>query len=228
MSDTTTEGYTVSAAEIDGMVRNLCAYALSELDPVQRYIDLTHQQVLFQGMVEAIQRARGRAIADVLVAGMSADEIVSKTNLTTPLQVTKLVKAAGDVERVKAATKPAKAVKPPKAVKAAKGGGRSAAMLPPVAAAPGERRVLTAEERAALGLPALKAPASPSAPAKPAVPTKPVAPAKQAAPAHQTALAQQAALAQQVAGPAPKAKEAPSGKDAPRVKKGLLRKKRTD
>src|SRR5262245_7130823 len=135
MSDSTTEGCMVSAAEIDGMVRNLCAYALSELDPLQRYTELTHQQVLFEGMAEAIRMARGRALADVLVTGASPADIVSKTNLTNPLQVSKLVKAAGQAERVKAAAKPPQ----DKPAKATKGKGRLAAMLPPVAA-PAERR----------------------------------------------------------------------------------------
>jgi hypothetical protein len=145
MTDPTTEGYTVTAAEIDGMVRNLCAYALSEPDPLQRYIDLTHQQVLFEGIVAALQRKRGSALADFMIGGASAADVVAKTNLTTPLQLNKLIKAAGEGDRVKAAT----AKKPPAAAKAK---GRSLTMLPPVAA-PTERRVLTAEERRALGLP---------------------------------------------------------------------------
>lgn len=143
MSDATTEGYTVTAAEVDGMVRNLCAYALSEPDPLQRYVDLTHQQVLFQGIVEALQRKRGQALADVMVSGMSAAEVVAKTNLTAPTQLTKLIKIAGETERVKTAT-----AKPP----ATKSKRRTLNMLPPVTG-PAERRVLTAEERIALGLP---------------------------------------------------------------------------
>ena len=144
MSDATTEGYTVTAAEIEGMVRNLCAYALSEPDPLQRYVDLTHQQVLFEGIVEALQRKRGQALADLMISGTPAAEVVAKTNLTTPAQLTKLIKVAGETERVKTAT-----AKPP----ATKSKGRTLNMLPPVAA-PAERRVLTAAERIALGLPA--------------------------------------------------------------------------
>lgn len=144
MTDPTTEGYTATAAEIDGMVRNLCAYALSEPDPLQRYVDLTHQQVLFEGIVAALQRRRGSALADLMVDGASAADVVAKTNLTAPSQVNKLLKAAGETDRVKAATaKPA----------AGKSRGRSLKMLPPVAA-PAERRVLTTAERVALGLPA--------------------------------------------------------------------------
>lgn len=143
MTDPTTEGYTATAAEIDGMVRNLCAYALSEPDPLQRYVDLTHQQVLFEGIVAALQRRRGSALADLMVAGASASDVVAKTNLTTPSQVSKLLKAAGEADRVKAAAKPA----------AGKSRGRTLKMLPPVTA-PAERRILTAAERVSLGLPA--------------------------------------------------------------------------
>lgn len=103
MSDPTTEGFTATEAEIEGMMRNLCAYALSEPDPLQRYVDLTHQQVLFDGIVAAIRRARGRALADLLVAGVPVAEVAKRTNLTTEPRVRKLISVAGETERVKAA-----------------------------------------------------------------------------------------------------------------------------
>jgi hypothetical protein len=103
MKDATTEGYEVSAHEIDGMVRNLCAYALGEPDPLRRYLDLTHQQVLFDGMAEALRKERGKALAALLIAGATAEEIVERTNLTKALDVGKLVRAAGEAENVKQA-----------------------------------------------------------------------------------------------------------------------------
>jgi hypothetical protein len=103
MKDPTTEGYDVSADEIDGMVRNLCGYALGEPHPLHRYLDLTHQQVLFDGMADALHRERGRALAALLIAGATAEEIVERTNLTKALDVAKLVRAAGEAERVKQA-----------------------------------------------------------------------------------------------------------------------------
>ncbi len=107
MKDPTTEGYEVSAEEIDGMVRNLCAYALGEPHPLHRYLDLTHQQVLFDGMADALRRERGRALASLLIAGATAEEIVERTNLTKALDVAKLVKAAGEAEHVKQALRAA-------------------------------------------------------------------------------------------------------------------------
>jgi hypothetical protein len=152
MTDPTTDGYAATPAEIDGMVRNLCAYALSEPDPMQRYVDLTHQQVLFDGIVAAIRLARGRALADLIVDGMPLAEVATKTNLATPTRVRSLISAAGETERVKQATarrsaKPAKAAKPAKKP-------ALAVEIPPPTAIPNGRRVLTAAERVALGLPA--------------------------------------------------------------------------
>ena len=103
MKDPTTEGYEVSADEIDGMLRNLCAYALGEPHPLHRYLDLTHQQVLFDGIADALRKERGKALAALLIAGATAEEIVERTNLTKALDVTKLVKAAGEAEHVKQA-----------------------------------------------------------------------------------------------------------------------------
>ena len=103
MKDPTTEGYEVSATEIDGMVRNLCAYALGEPHPLDRYLALTHQQVLFDGMADALRKERGKALAALLIAGATAEEIVERTSLTKALDVTKLVKAAGEADHVKQA-----------------------------------------------------------------------------------------------------------------------------
>ncbi|MEV0269224.1 hypothetical protein AB0H43_10635 [Hamadaea sp. NPDC050747] len=148
MNDPTTEGYAATPAEIEGMVRNLCAYALSEPDPMQRYVELTHQQVLFEGMVEAIRRERGRALADLIVAGMPAAQVAAKTNLATEPKVRKLISAAGETDRVKAAARPAKAAKATKAAKPKK----APEPLPPHLAAPSGKRVLTPADLEALGV----------------------------------------------------------------------------
>lgn len=152
MSDPTTEGYTVSPAEIEGMVRNLCAYALSEPDPLQRYADLTHQQVLFDGIVAAIQRARGRAVADLVVAGMPVDQVAAKTNLATAPRVRKLISLAGEAERVKAATTAARSKKAKGTPPAEPTQPAAPEPTPPPVAVTG-KRMLTAAEREALGLP---------------------------------------------------------------------------
>ncbi|WP_144119190.1 hypothetical protein [Catellatospora sichuanensis] len=157
MPDPTTEGYTATAAEIEGMVRNLCAYALSEPDPLQRYADLTHQQVLFDGIVAAIQRERGRAVADLVISGMPVAEAAAKTNLATVPRVRKLISLAGETERVRVATtaKPSTAARPKKSKGAPVAETEEPAAAPPAppVSSPG-KRMLTAAEREALGLPA--------------------------------------------------------------------------
>ncbi|MEU7822825.1 hypothetical protein [Catellatospora sp. NPDC049133] len=162
MTDPTTEGYTVTSAEINGMVRNLCAYALSEPDPLQRYADLTHQQVLFEGIVAALQRERGRALADLAVSGVPLDEVAKKTNLATAPKVRKLISLAGETERVRAAAaaaKPAKSKQP----KSTPAPDPVAPPAPPVAVE--GKRIMTAEEWAALGL-ATEGPATRARPKK--------------------------------------------------------------
>lgn len=174
MTDSTTEGYVATTAEIDGMVRNLCAYALSEPDTLLRYADLTHQQVLFDGIVAAIRRERGRALADLIVAGTPLADVATKTNLATPARVRKLISAAGETERVTAATarqpakrsrktvppSPARVTVPPMAAGTSPATATDpvaptgAAATPPPVATPTGKRVLTAAERVALGLPA--------------------------------------------------------------------------
>ncbi|BCJ74444.1 hypothetical protein CS0771_39880 [Catellatospora sp. IY07-71] len=156
MSDPTTEGYTVSVAEIEGMVRNLCGYALSEPDPLQRYLDLTHHQVLFDGIVEALRRERGRALADLVVSGTPVEAVAAKTNLGAVPKVRKLITLAGENDRVKAAAaaaKPAKAAKAAKAAKNAADAEQPDTPPPPPIRITG-KRMLTAAERIALGLPA--------------------------------------------------------------------------
>ncbi len=150
MKDPTTEGYEVRADEIDRMIRNLCAYALGEPDPWRRYLDLTHQQVHFDGMADALRKERGKALADLLIAGVSAEEIVERTNLTKALDVTKLIKAAGEAEHVK------------QALNAAANAGRKAA-------AQAKRSAATAERKAS-GEPGRQEADAPAAAAKPGKP----------------------------------------------------------
>lgn len=167
MSDQTTEGYEATPAEIEGMVRNLCAYALSEPEPVQRYVELTHQQVLFEGMVEAIRRERGRVLADLVVAGVPVEKLAADTGLGTIIKVRKLISAAGETERVQEAATARKAAER----EAAKNGKAPAKEeipaeplplpLPPHLAAPTAKRLLTEADRIALGLPVAPAPAPP-------------------------------------------------------------------
>jgi len=178
LPESTTEGFFATPAEIEGMVRNLCAYALSEPDPMQRYVELTQQQVLFEGMTEAISRERGRALADLLVAGVPIADAAAKTNLKTIPKVRKMIALAGETERVKEATArnaaARKAAGKPGARKAATNGttangtaangttASGAAAKPTAEALPEHltgRRLLTEADLIALGLPTGRRPA---------------------------------------------------------------------
>lgn len=143
MTDPTTEGLDATPAEIDGMVRNLCAYALGEPDPIQRYEGLTHQQVLFEGMVEAIRQERGKLVADLVVAGLSVTEVAAQTSLGTVVKVRKLISLAGQTPRVNEAATARK-----EAQRAA--AAEQAASLPEQLTAPAGKRLLTPADLAAL------------------------------------------------------------------------------
>lgn len=143
---------TASPDEVERMMRNLCAYALSEPDPLQRYLNLTHQQAVFAGVVEAMQAERGHALADFAEVGVPVDRVVQSAGLSTPAQVRSLVKAAGrklptarSIQSKASAGKGASAVKPRAPQRPT---------LPPTSQATNGSRMLTSEERVALGLPA--------------------------------------------------------------------------
>jgi hypothetical protein len=166
MTDPTTEGFEATPAEIEGMVRNLCAYALSEPDPTQRYVELTRQQALFEGMVEAIRRERGRVLAGLVADGVPEAELVANSKLGTMVKVRKLISVAGETERVQEAVAARKAAereaaKAAKAAAATEGAAKEGAVdktplpmpLPEHLAAPTSKRLLTDADRVALGLP---------------------------------------------------------------------------
>jgi hypothetical protein len=149
--DKTTEGYRATTDEIEGMLRNLCAYALSDPEPLQRYIDLTHQQVLFDGVVAAIRRERGKALGDLAGMGVPLAKVAELSNLETPQQVKALMSAAGVAvpsQRAKPSAAKSSAAKHPVAAEPARAG---VPMLPSTIV-PSGKRTLTPHERKALGL----------------------------------------------------------------------------
>jgi hypothetical protein len=150
MADRRCSNHEATPDEVERMMRNLCAYALSEPDPLQRYLSLTHQQAVFAGVVAALQAERGAALADLAAAGTPLDKLVTDAGLDTPAQARALVKAAGrTLPRRRTASRS----------KAGVTGKRKprVPLLPPTSVAPNGSRVLTREERVALGLPAVGA-----------------------------------------------------------------------
>ena len=64
-------GVSAEPEEVEAVLLNLCGYHLSERDPVFRYTVLTREQVLYDALVTAIKRERGRALAELVATGTS-------------------------------------------------------------------------------------------------------------------------------------------------------------
>jgi hypothetical protein len=109
MVDKTTEGVFAEPEEVEAVLHNLCGYHLSERDPVFRYTVLTREQVLYDGLVAAIKRERGRALAELVSTGQSLTQVAAMTNLRTRQRVQRLIaiaKAADEaVAQVQAASR---------------------------------------------------------------------------------------------------------------------------
>jgi hypothetical protein len=98
MTDKTTEGVTAEPAEVEAVLHNLCGYHLSEPDAVSRYTALTREQVLYDALVSAIKRERGRALAELVASGRTLTQIADLTNLRTRQRVQRLIAIAKAAE----------------------------------------------------------------------------------------------------------------------------------
>jgi hypothetical protein len=94
MIDKTTEGMAAEPAEVQAVLQSLCGYHLSERDAAYRYSVLTREQVLYDALVQAIRRERGRALADLVAAGHTAAQVAAMTNLGTRQRVQRLIALA--------------------------------------------------------------------------------------------------------------------------------------
>jgi hypothetical protein len=98
MIDKTTVGVTAEPEEVEAALRNLCGYHLAEPDPLFRYTVLTREQVLYDALVAAIKRERGRALAELAASGQKLTQIADATNLTSRQQVQRLIALAKAAE----------------------------------------------------------------------------------------------------------------------------------
>jgi hypothetical protein len=106
MIDKTTEGMTVEPEEVQAVLQSLCGYHLAERDPAYRYSVLTREQVLYDALVQAIRRERGRALADLVAAGHTATQVAAMTNLGTRQRVQRLIALANDTSAAPAPPAP--------------------------------------------------------------------------------------------------------------------------
>jgi hypothetical protein len=102
MIDKTTEGFTAEPDEVEAVLHNLCGYHLSERDPALRYTVLTREQVLYDALVVAIRRERGRALADLVAAGQTMTQVAQATNLRTRQRVQRLIAVSKAAEEAAA------------------------------------------------------------------------------------------------------------------------------
>jgi hypothetical protein len=65
---------------------------------------LTREQVLYDALVQAIRRERGRALADLVAAGHTATQVAAMTNLGTRQRVQRLIALANDTSTAPAPT----------------------------------------------------------------------------------------------------------------------------
>lgn len=91
MTDKTTAGIEAEPEEVEALLHNLCGFHLAERDPVARYTVLTREQVLYDALVAAIKRERGRALAELVNAGHRLTEVAAMTGLRTRQQVQRLI-----------------------------------------------------------------------------------------------------------------------------------------
>ena len=98
MIDKTTAGITAEPEEVEAVLHNLCGYHLAERDPVFRYTVLTREQVLYDALVAAIKRERGRALSELVASGTTLTHAAQMTNLSSRQQVQRLIKIAQAAE----------------------------------------------------------------------------------------------------------------------------------
>jgi seryl-tRNA synthetase len=99
MTDKTTMGITAEPEEVEAVLNNLCGYHLAERDPVFRYTVLTREQVLYDALVTAIKRERGRALAELVASGHKLTEVAELTGLGTRQRVQRLIQLAKAAEQ---------------------------------------------------------------------------------------------------------------------------------
>src|SRR5690606_10609017 len=77
--------------EVEALLHNLCGFHLAERDPVARYTVLTREQVLYDALVAAIKRERGRALAELGSRGHRLTEVAALTGLRSRQHVQRLI-----------------------------------------------------------------------------------------------------------------------------------------
>lgn len=82
--------YEVEPHEVEALLSTLLGDVLAETDPLRRYHELTRAQVLYDRLVSAIKRERGRVLAD-LAEGRTRQEVAELAGLGSRQRVDQLI-----------------------------------------------------------------------------------------------------------------------------------------
>src|SRR4051794_213550 len=95
MADPTTIGFEAEPDQVEALLQIHCGYHLSETDPLLRYLELTHAQVLYEALTKSIRRERGKAVAAMIADGTEIPEVAALTRLGTRQRIQALVRSGG-------------------------------------------------------------------------------------------------------------------------------------
>lgn len=87
--------------EVAALVESIAGDILTEQDPLIRYLYLTREQGLYQGVVNAISEARAAALADLHGSGLSYAQISAAVGGIGRARVQQLVERARTVADAK-------------------------------------------------------------------------------------------------------------------------------
>jgi hypothetical protein len=85
--------YEIEPHEVDALLENLLGDVLAETDDLIRYETLTREQALYDALVSAIKRERGKALAK-LSEGRTKQDVAELVSLGTRQRVGQLIAAA--------------------------------------------------------------------------------------------------------------------------------------
>lgn len=88
MSDTI--GYAAEPAEVQALLEAICGDLLAEPDWLVRYSRLTSEQALYDALVSAIKRERGRALAEGKATGLTWEQVAEAAQLGSYQRAQKL------------------------------------------------------------------------------------------------------------------------------------------
>jgi hypothetical protein len=85
-------GYEAEPTDVRTLLENLCGDLLAEPDPLVRYAMLTKEQALYDALVSAIKRERGRALAELKQSGnLTLEQVADAAQLGTYQRAQKLI-----------------------------------------------------------------------------------------------------------------------------------------